>query len=66
MGLGVSMEMSSETLITNKSRRFGTIFAFTAAGMLSGILTVAAVIYLDPVDPFVGIYSALPLPSLSL
>ncbi len=55
MSLGISVEMSSETLITNKSRRFGTILAFTAAGMLSGILTVTAVIYLDPVDPFVGI-----------
>src|SRR6266702_4275068 len=44
--------MVSQTPIT--SRRIASIAAFTAGGILSGILTVASVLYLDPLNPFVG------------
>jgi hypothetical protein len=46
--------MSSETLTTSSSRRFGSIAAFTAAAMLSGILSAFCVASLSPLNPFVG------------
>jgi len=46
--------MSSETAITNTSRRVASIVAFTATGMLSGILTASSLAFLDALNPFAG------------
>jgi hypothetical protein len=46
--------MSSETTITNGPRRVAPILAFTAAGMLSGILSTISLAFLSPLNPFVG------------
>jgi hypothetical protein len=46
--------MSSETAITISSRRVASIVAFTATGMLSGILTASSLAFLDALNPFAG------------
>jgi uncharacterized membrane protein (UPF0136 family) len=46
--------MSSETAITDGSRRLASIAAFTATGMLSGILTACSLAFLSELNPFVG------------
>jgi hypothetical protein len=46
--------MSSENPLTDSPRRLGLMVAFSAAGVLSGILTTGSLAFLDPFDPFVG------------
>lgn len=46
--------MSSGTAITSSSRRFSSIAALTAAGLLSGVLTATSLMFLDALNPFVG------------
>ena len=46
--------MSSEPVITNSSRRGASIVAFTVIGMVSGILTVSSLTFLDALNPFAG------------
>jgi glucan phosphoethanolaminetransferase (alkaline phosphatase superfamily) len=46
--------MASWTAITKSSPGFSSIAAFTAGGLLSGVLTAASLAFLEVLNPFIG------------